>query len=60
VHLADAVSVAFALSGDRRIALGIWLVEPMVQTVAYILHEKAWSIGLRPKSRGDASPQVNF
>jgi len=44
VHLADAVSVAFALSGDRRIALGIGLVEPMVQTVAYMLHEKAWSI----------------
>ena len=60
MHFAVAVCVAFALTGDWRIALGIGLVEPMVQTVAYILHEKAWSIGLRPKSRGDASPQVNF
>lgn len=46
-HLAVAVTVAYALTGDWRIALGIGLIEPAVQTVAYALHEKAWDGRLR-------------
>lgn len=42
MHLCVAVSVAFALTGDWRIALGVGVIEPIVQTVAYMLHEKAW------------------
>ena len=49
MHLAVAVSVAFALTQDWRIALGVGLIEPMVQTVAYMLHEKAWAMGRRNK-----------
>lgn len=45
MHLTVAISVAYALTGDWRIALGVGLIEPMVQTVAYMLHEKAWSVG---------------
>ncbi len=41
-HLLVAVSVAYALTRDIRIALGIGLIEPMVQTIAYAVHEKAW------------------
>lgn len=43
MHLTVAVSVAYALTQDWRIALGVGIIEPMVQTVAYVLHEKAWS-----------------
>ena len=42
MHLAVAISVAYALTRDWRIALGVGVIEPMVQTVAYMLHEKAW------------------
>lgn len=43
MHLAVAMSVAFALTGDWRAALAIGLVEPLFQTVAYTLHERAWA-----------------
>ncbi len=43
MHMVVAMAVAFALSGDWRIALGIGLIEPMVQTVAYAVHERFWS-----------------
>lgn len=45
MHLMVAISVAYALTRDWRIALGVGLIEPLVQTVAYILHEKAWAMG---------------
>jgi len=41
MHLMVAVTVAYALTRDWRIALGVGVIEPMVQTVAYMLHEKA-------------------
>jgi len=43
MHLVVAVTVAYLLSGDWRIALGIGIVEPLVQTVAYTIHERVWS-----------------
>lgn len=42
MHFTVAVAVAFALTGDWRIALGIGLIEPIVQTIAYTIHERAW------------------
>jgi uncharacterized membrane protein len=50
MHLVVAVSVAFALTGDWRIALGVGIIEPMVQTVAYVFHEKAWAFGTRKRA----------
>ena len=47
MHLTVAVGVAYALMQDWRVALGVGIIEPMVQTVAYVIHEKAWSIGGR-------------
>lgn len=44
MHLMVAITVAYALTRDWRIALGVGVIEPIVQTVAYILHEKAWSV----------------
>jgi uncharacterized membrane protein len=41
-HLTVAVSVAYALTRDWQIALGVGLIEPMVQTLAYYIHERLW------------------
>lgn len=64
MHLVVAISVAYALTRDWRIALGVGLIEPMVQTVAYMLHEKAWSFGGKrapsPTSRVQASESAGF
>lgn len=49
MHLMVAISVAFALTGDWRIALGVGVIEPMVQTVAYVFHERAWAFGMRKR-----------
>ncbi|MEL7042532.1 MAG: DUF2061 domain-containing protein [Pseudomonadota bacterium] len=43
MHFCVAVLVAFALTQDIRIALSIGLIEPVVQTFAYTLHELGWS-----------------
>lgn len=45
MHFCVAITVAYALTQDWRIALGVGVIEPMVQTVAYMVHEKAWSFG---------------
>lgn len=43
MHLIVAVAVAYALTGDWRVALAVGLVEPIVQTFAFNLHERAWA-----------------
>jgi uncharacterized membrane protein len=47
MHFTVAIAVAFALTRDWRIALGVGVIEPMVQTIAYMVHEKVWSSGSR-------------
>ncbi len=42
MHFTVAISVAFALTGNWKAALAIGLIEPLVQTAAYTLHERAW------------------
>jgi uncharacterized membrane protein len=42
MHLTVAFLVAYAITRDWRVALGISLIEPAVQTVAYFYHEKLW------------------
>lgn len=42
MHLVVAMAIAYALSGSWQVALGIGLLEPAVQTVAYTLHERFW------------------
>lgn len=41
-HLIVAVAVAFALTRDWRAALAIGMIEPIFQTIAFALHERAW------------------
>lgn len=42
MHFVVAVAVAYALTQNWQIALGIGLIEPIVQTVAYTIHERLW------------------
>lgn len=37
-----AITVAFVLSGSLQVALSIGMVEPIVQTGFYHLHERIW------------------
>ncbi len=43
MHLTVAVAVTFALTRDWRVALAVGLVEPIVQTFAFAIHERVWS-----------------
>lgn len=43
MHFVVAIGAAFALTGSWAVALGIGMVEPLIQTIAYTLHEKAWA-----------------
>ena len=42
LHIAVATMVAYALSGSWKVALGIGLIEPLVQTIVFYMHESAW------------------
>jgi len=42
MHFVVAVSVAFALTRDWRIALAIGVIEPLVQTAFFTVHDAVW------------------
>ncbi|HYD27098.1 DUF2061 domain-containing protein [Brevundimonas sp.] len=43
MHFAVAVTVAFALTQDWRTALAIGIIEPLVQTVFFTVHDRIWT-----------------
>lgn len=43
MHFAVAITVAYALSGNWQVALSIGIIEPLVQTVFFNLHERKWN-----------------
>ncbi|MGZ9032571.1 MAG: DUF2061 domain-containing protein [Burkholderiaceae bacterium] len=43
LHFCVAFGIAYLLTGSASIAGAIALVEPLVNTVAYFFHERAWS-----------------
>lgn len=55
IHLLVAVAVAYALTRDWRVALAVGLIEPLVQTVAFNLHERAWAKADRRQSQALAA-----
>lgn len=55
-HMVVAMVVVFALTGDWRAALAVGLIEPVAQTVAYVLHERAWARAERQRAASSASP----
>ena len=58
MHMIIAISVAYALSGSWQVALAIGLVEPLVQTVAFFFHERAWHRYERKKHLNDHHDSV--
>lgn len=49
MHFVVAVGVAYGLTRNWQVALGIGLIEPIVQTVAYTIHERVWERSTRLK-----------
>ena len=43
MHFVVAVTVAFALTRDWRVALAIGIIEPLVQTVFFTAHDRIWT-----------------
>ncbi|RAK67607.1 DUF2061 domain-containing protein [Phenylobacterium kunshanense] len=43
VHMTVAIAVAYALTQNWKAALAVGLIEPVFQTIAFALHERAWS-----------------
>jgi uncharacterized membrane protein len=43
VHMAVAFTVGYAMTGSLAVGGALALVEPLVNTVAFYFHEKAWA-----------------
>lgn len=48
IHITVATSVAYAFTGNIAASFGIGLVEPVIQTFVFALHEWIWE-GKKPK-----------
>lgn len=53
MHFTVAIAVAYALTGNWKIALSIGIIEPLVQTCFFNLHERGWN-----KARNDYHRRV--
>jgi uncharacterized membrane protein len=42
LHFGVAFSVTYLLTGSLAVATGVGLIEPLVNTAAFYLHERAW------------------
>ena len=56
VHMIVAIGVAYALTQNWRAALAVGLIEPIFQTIAFALHERAWA--RRSPARAVARPRI--
>jgi len=43
MHLTVAIAVTYAITRDWRAALAVGLIQPAVQTVAFLLHDRIWA-----------------
>ena len=43
MHLTVAIAVTYTITRDWRAALAVGLIEPAVQTVAFLIHDRIWS-----------------
>lgn len=44
MHFSVAITVAYLLTHDWKIALSVGIIEPLVQTFFFNLHERGWKI----------------
>ncbi|MFA6020410.1 MAG: DUF2061 domain-containing protein [Rhodospirillales bacterium] len=62
VHFSVAFAVGYALTGSVVVGGTIALVEPMVNTLAFYLHEKAWklvpvNVAANPRPLAESTPR---
>ena len=43
MHLTVAVAVAYALTRSWQVALAVGIIEPIVQTVFFTVHDRLWA-----------------
>jgi uncharacterized membrane protein len=43
MHFVVAIAVTFAITQDWRAALAVGLIEPAVQTLAFLIHDRLWA-----------------
>jgi uncharacterized membrane protein len=43
MHFCVAIIVAYAITGSWALALSIGIIEPLVQTVFFNVHERSWN-----------------
>jgi uncharacterized membrane protein len=55
VHFTVAFTIAYLLTGSVPIAGALALLEPLANTVAYLLHERAWARVMFRFPRSDAA-----
>jgi len=60
VHFSVAFTVAYILTGSVAVGGLVALVEPLCNTVAYHLHEKAWRRFGRQRAAPATSPPSAF
>jgi uncharacterized membrane protein len=41
-HISVASTLAYALTGNLHAAIGIGLLEPSIQAVVFLFHERVW------------------
>lgn len=56
IHFTVAFSIAYLLTGDVILGSLIAMIEPMVNTVAFYFHEKAWQWPVLKQSRFGKPP----
>ena len=42
LHIVVAMLVAYALTGNIKIAIGFGLIEPVIQMIVFSIHEYVW------------------
>lgn len=58
IHFTVAFTIAYLLTGSMPIAGALALLEPLANTVAYLLHERAWArITARSAAAAPPAPQ---
>jgi len=60
-HLLVAIAVVYGLTGSWQAALAVGLVEPVVQTVAFAVHERLWArVGARDRAMRTAKKTATY
>ena len=56
VHMTVGIAVAYALTRNWQAALAVGLIEPIFQTLAFVLHERVWAHAAAPATARVRAP----